>query len=312
MERQPPNTIRLSAESVLQEYQVTKEWIRSLNIGEPNATRYGKYDGFVRRLIEAQNKGLLNDFETQNINSILHTFYEIDSINFLRKAFDKKEIPGLSSAIQKLLHGPETYLDENENSNEARNIGFELSTAASILNAGFPIDIDSIYDIKTNVLNTEVYIECKRPQNMKRLIKRTNEAIVQLEKRLALSTDQNAIGIVMISLDKILNPSMFIREFKNDNEFTRFLSELTNQLASYLTHKLKQDWNPRILAVTSQIRVPVRLQDDGIRFGYGSFTRDLLFPKSSNADQYLFKYYREKFLMGWNRRFHEFPSIPTS
>ena len=147
---------------------------------------------------------------------------------------------------------------------------------------------------------------------MKRLIKRTNEAIVQLEKRLALSTDQNAIGIVMISLDKILNPSMFIREFKNDNEFTRFLSELTNQLASYLTHKLKQDWNPRILAVTSQIRVPVRLQDDGIRFGYGSFTRDLLFPKSSTADQYLFKYYREKFLMGWNRRFHEFPSIPTS
>jgi len=103
--------------------------------------------------------------------------------------------------LRAMLAGPELPVEENQASNQARNIQFELFLATLLSGVGISVTLGEP-DLRCKVDGLTALIACKRLFSVRKLNKRINEATLQLSRQLA-SLPQ-AWGVVAISLSRVL------------------------------------------------------------------------------------------------------------
>jgi hypothetical protein len=113
------------------------------------------------------------------------------------------EVPG--ELLSRAFSGPVVMFQEDASSNKARNAVFELSMAAMAARAGLKPSLNNGNpDVSFSFENRFIKMECKRVLSENKILGRLREGIKQLEK--SVRSDLSDVGLVAISLAKLLNP----------------------------------------------------------------------------------------------------------
>lgn len=103
--------------------------------------------------------------------------------------------------LRTMLAGPELPSEEDQASNQARNIQFELFLASLLSKVGMSVTLGEP-DLQCKIGELSVLIACKRLFSVRKLNKRINEATAQLQR--GLIPLPKSWGIIAISLSRIL------------------------------------------------------------------------------------------------------------
>lgn len=102
--------------------------------------------------------------------------------------------------MTRALRGPVDLLGEDERSNDARNITFELIVAGRLAAANLKPSFGDGTDTSTTFAETTFVFECKRPLSAARI----EQAISKARAQLTNSTGK--VGIIALSVSRLLNP----------------------------------------------------------------------------------------------------------
>jgi hypothetical protein len=114
----------------------------------------------------------------------------------------KSPAEALKPRLKVVLSGPEMPSDEDQASNQARNIQFELWLAATLSRAGASVALAEP-DLRCKIGNISILAACKRLFSGKKLTKRINDATAQLQRGLS-GLDNGTSGIIAVSLSRVL------------------------------------------------------------------------------------------------------------
>lgn len=123
--------------------------------------------------------------------------------------------------MEQALKGPLDPNDETSNTNEGRNILFELLLGAQFRRAGLDAKIGGKADLQLDHARGRLYVECKRPFVEKSIRENILIARTQLRKRFDADERPDGVGgLVAISISKVLNKgsNMFVVENEDELE----------------------------------------------------------------------------------------------
>ena len=114
--------------------------------------------------------------------------------------------------LARVLQGPPLPTDESANTNEGRNVLFELTMASKLWRAGLEPELGEP-DIRCWVDGRAVYVECKRPFSRRGARQAYTDATGQLAAALR-DAPVGARGIVALSITRFVNPGdrVFVHE----------------------------------------------------------------------------------------------------
>ena len=117
-----------------------------------------------------------------------------------------------SRKLARVLQGPPLPTDEDANTNEGRNVLFELTMASQLWGAGLAPELGEP-DIRCWLDRRAVYVECKRPFSRQGARQAYTDACGQLAAALP-SAPVGARGIVALSITRFVNPGdrVFVHE----------------------------------------------------------------------------------------------------
>jgi hypothetical protein len=110
----------------------------------------------------------------------------------------------IQRTMRRILSGPLLPNDEDTASNQSRNTLFEIIVASTLARAGLAADLGEP-DVRVLQQPGTVYIACKRIFSPRAIRPRIEDAGRQIVSR--LSKDAGAIGVIAISLSRLLNSS---------------------------------------------------------------------------------------------------------
>jgi hypothetical protein len=175
---------------------------------EAEQGRFGIYEARIRHLIsgiEAIQAGESEQLLFAKINPDLPFFVEA-----LSEAFEVGRMVDfllpfpravLRPMFQHVLGGPVLPSAETHNTNQARNIQFELSLGALLSRTGILVEFAEP-DLRCRVADLSFFVACKRIWSPGRLNERIAGAIRQLQRELKPHPDGG--GIIAISLSRVL------------------------------------------------------------------------------------------------------------
>jgi hypothetical protein len=134
-----------------------------------------------------------------------------------------------------LLAGPELPSEEDQASNQARNIQFELWLAGTLWRVGVQIELAEP-DIRCKIGETTVLFACKRLFSIKKLTRRINEATEQLQRNLERLQEKPSWGFIAISLSRILGKTDQSEAIANRAEG---LAQLASRIETLVTRRAK-------------------------------------------------------------------------
>ena len=108
----------------------------------------------------------------------------------------------VSPRLHAILKGPELRGAEDDASNQARNIQFELWLANELWRVGVDVALAEP-DLKLRRTGRLIFVACKRLLSVNKLTRRINEATGQLRRNLSKTTEP-AWGIIALSLSTVL------------------------------------------------------------------------------------------------------------
>jgi hypothetical protein len=165
------DTLGLRAEAEGGRFSIYHEWIRHLSekvgrlrAGEPKGPIYAELATDLLRYLVALA-------ESQEVGAM---------VPFLRTGSH----PVLASRLKTVLAGPELPSEEDQASNQARNIQFELWLATTLWQGGASVVLAEP-DLHCRIGDVTVLIACKRIISVGKLTQRINEATAQLKRGLA-------------------------------------------------------------------------------------------------------------------------------
>lgn len=134
----------------------------------------------------------------------------------------------LKPKLRDILRGPLVLFEEDQVSNKARNIMFELNLAEKLWRARLQPELGEHPDVQCVVNSTPLLIECKRPLFARSVVMRIGEAHKQLERE--LRKRPHARGIIAVSLSKTREADTFLR-YSNEAGVQAFLGDELERLA---------------------------------------------------------------------------------
>jgi hypothetical protein len=172
--------------------------------------RFGIYESRMRHLIatiEALESGRprrLLEALAPDLAIYAETFGEsleiIGMLDFLHQC----PPAALAPMLRRVLKGPVLAADETFNSNDARNIQFELLLGTVLTQSGMTVELAEP-DLRCHVGNISFFVACKRIWAPNRLNERIDGAIRQLQRE--LTSHPEAGGIIAISVTRQLTPT---------------------------------------------------------------------------------------------------------
>jgi len=181
------------------------------DLGLKSLAKHGRFSHYRKKIDELISTVIRRDLSSEVAKRIRARLR--DYLVALSESFELSDVMAhlkslppqvLGPKLKIALKGPTLPTQENTNSNNARNVLFELSVAARLKNAGIEPTLGEHPDVSCYVADKPVFIECKRPFAEATLGENIESAANQLLTHLA--TDGKAVGIIAISVSKALNP----------------------------------------------------------------------------------------------------------
>lgn len=182
------------------------QWLSRYHI-QVGPTRIGHYRRRIDALITAYTAGTIpNAFSREEVSSFILTFQEIQELEYVRQHLSYAPDIGLAGKLRDIVGGPVLTSGEVSpgTANHARNILFELTIAATLAAAGFPLLPSGICDLCTSFEGQKVMIECKRPQSQKKVERLVKEGMRQIGKHLGGQADRS-FGLLALSASKVIS-----------------------------------------------------------------------------------------------------------
>ncbi len=228
----------LSYAELLGELDAAVEWLAKLGITKRN--RISQHQSNIRMLVQAEKAGQLEqlrkELEPRKIEEIFWSWTEsfefVDVASSLRDADPAELLPVLRKAVQ----GPANPATEEAqiSSNDARNIMFELVIAARLTRAGLRTSLQEP-DVVANLDDWRFLIACKRPLSDVGIKRNVAAAGLQLRRGLQKEKHARSIGLVALSVSKVLNPGKKILEVQRRSDLSEALGEHVGGI--WQTHK---------------------------------------------------------------------------
>jgi hypothetical protein len=133
-----------------------------------------------------------------------------------------------------VLKGPVLPTDENTNTNQARNILFELTVATKLWHAGLSPELDEHPDVRCSIDGRAIHIECKRPFSRLDARGAYIKALEQIATGLR-GAPLGSIGIVALSITRLINPGNLVFKHENEALGKQGLAEAMDRLARAMT-----------------------------------------------------------------------------
>ena len=173
----------------------------------------------------------------------------------------------LSDRLKKAFKGPILPIEENFNTNEARNTMFELALASFLSSAGFEVRLQGQHgpyysDIEAKLGDRRFVIECKRLLSEKRFQEQLDHASDQLDS--FLNQDHEAFGIIAIDITKLENRGNDIYSASNSISAKIGLGNLLESALRENWNSLKKVRNKRIIGLLLYIHTPAYLRDESL------------------------------------------------
>ena len=148
------------------ELSTVEAWLTSFGLNVA-PTRLGYYRRRLDALIASHASGTIEeDFSGDEVTDFILMFGEFQELIYIQRHLSQERHLGLPEKLRDIIGGPALTRGEALESaaNHARNILFELTLAATLVAAGFPLLPSGICDLCTSFEGRRVLIECKRPQ----------------------------------------------------------------------------------------------------------------------------------------------------
>jgi hypothetical protein len=187
--------------SLYHEFSQNFEWLES--VARPS-------DGNRFAGVKSRLKDIARHYDT-NTNKVTRDFQEREifltafeakrfnqAVGYLR-TLNRHHLP--VNKIRSMCKGPAYHLEEIPaiGNSEGRDIQFEFILSAFLQRAGF--QIQGFDDIQIAYASSCIRYECKRPAGKRNVATKFDEAVAQLERKIA--RQESEYGIVALSIEKI-------------------------------------------------------------------------------------------------------------
>lgn len=200
---------RIAYGAILKNLLAVLEFCRSLGL-DLGRSRFAVYqqrieylDQAIKQAREAGTTPVLKEgvSDLEYIVSLVEATEFGDTLPYLSTCDPSLVRPKLTS----VLAGPMLPSDEDQASNQARNLLFELNLATHLSRAGFHPRLGEHPDLLCEVVGKTLFFECKRPFSASKVSKRISQAAKQLRVNLKVAAPGTR-GVIAISVSKVLNP----------------------------------------------------------------------------------------------------------
>jgi len=190
-------------------------------------SRFLEYREHLFRLIKALEgggqAGARKVFEADQLFSavVLTESTELGDLEPFLQTVDPK------IAAEKLVHilgGPLLPSDEDSNSNQPRNLLFELNLAARLWRAGFPPELGEHPDLAIVVGERRFLIQCKRPFSQRSARRCFDDARAQLRGDLA-NAPTGSRGVIALSLSRLFHPGDQLFVYSSEKQARRQMGD---------------------------------------------------------------------------------------
>src|SRR5207253_641949 len=135
---------------------------------EVDTSRFAEYRRRLQRFVDARSQPERLDEvvkEDSDTDRAIGGFAQVESLELagLVPFLETCDESVLQSKVRAILGGPVLPVDEDQASNQARNIMFELSLASKLVRAGLAPQLGEHPDLQCEVDEKGLWIECKRP-----------------------------------------------------------------------------------------------------------------------------------------------------
>jgi hypothetical protein len=234
-------------------------WLASLGI-RPNSDRIHRAIEIVQEAHEGWKRVRESKEPTKigNIDDYYFGLVEAHEFCDIFRAFEKEDPKLIEPKLERALSGPIRPADETAKTTDGRNTMFELALAAQLRLGGADVSVGEP-DISVTLSGKRFLVECKRPFREDSIRANVRGAADQLKGH--LDSDSGAAGIIAVSVGRVLNPGtkLFVAPSEADKEH---LGDRVEKLMRETEGNWKKnDFHPRITAVSFHLRTPGVLED---------------------------------------------------
>jgi len=255
----------MTYEQILAELAEAEKWLGDLGLREEEH-RIQEHMQRIERLVQARKEGR-DEEATEGDEGRLNMFSFTEAMEFLGifEAFKDDPPPRLLRRLKDALSGPADLAAESTESNQARNIMFELNLAARLRIRGLPVELPRENpDILTEFEGVPIYIQCKRPFKEGTIPARIEDAASQLKRDLDQAGDPKARGVIAISVSRACNPGELLYRGPNEAAFKKGLGDQIQALGMGHRETWGKIEDARIIGIAYHIISPTVAEDSKI------------------------------------------------
>ncbi|MDN5069048.1 hypothetical protein [Aliarcobacter butzleri] len=199
----------------------------------------------IIEVIDTKNKELLTVDELYRYSEARDL---LDTLNYLKEENTQEEF---LFKMKKTISG--CNLLNEKNKTEARNYFFELKIATFFKKKNFKINFTKDSDIQIVFNDTKYNVQCKRPQNEKKIIER----VLHANKQLSENTNGTK-GIIALDLSKVFFNEITPEHnlvFETNNDINTIIN-LFDENYSLLVNNIKFDILDNVAFIICHLRFP--------------------------------------------------------
>jgi len=262
------------------------EWLSDHGLDYPR-TRVGEYRRHLNEMADYWEHGRIEELiKLRDFPTLMNSCHEASELSYIYKGLSSFSDLSVSKKLQEFIKGPPSSKNENaSSSNRGRMIAFELHMAARFAAAGFTIDLTSEADVIVEILEHEVFIECKRPQQNHQVNSNIKGAINQLERRFpSARCPERARGIIAVAISKVFNPDMFLLNATTPETLSQKLSFITKAFIDHFEPKWKNPTDIRTIGVLVHLGVPAEITSQNLLTNCHEFAIKTTFTNNQGLD----------------------------
>jgi hypothetical protein len=236
---------------ILEQMKEFRAFLVSIGV-TPDMDRIGAHIETIEKLEAARESGNVDQIDDEQTLWSMTEAIELIEIHRNLRDYDART---LSQKLNLILKGPGVPLEEDSDSNLARNTTFELSLAAKLQRAGVFKGLLENPDIFCKVDELAVLVQCKRPLEEKTIKRNIERATMQLRRDLQIRGNESAVGVIAISLSRVLSPRLGLLESSHTDNVRDVVRQRVDDLAQRYQSVIPVDHN--IIGTVFDVSMPV-------------------------------------------------------
>lgn len=232
-------------------------WLESFGV-RVSPSRIGQYRKGLKQLLD---NGKTTDKDVHS--NFIWIIYEILELCQIFDCYKSSHISNrLRLHLQEICSGPAFYENENVSStNRARNLAFELLLASRLIKGGAFAEVTFPSDLLCKFGETNIFIECKRPQYESNIINNIKEADSQLRQRYKTAFSEQNRGIIAIDLTKCFFPKKQFTGYEDSNKIEQIIEKALEQFANRFVNEIDKSRHPKTIGLVMRLTHIIRSND---------------------------------------------------